>query len=597
MQRPINTTQSNTTRRSGFTILEILVTIGILVLIAAGVSVIFTSVSETVNTGKRVAELNRFAAQFERVMRQDFENMSRDGFLVIVHQYAPGDPNNPDLSPFTNAFDTKFWVGDATGLNQTGRPRRADEIMFFARGQYETSRRAISPGMVAKSTEAAIYYGHGQKRRPDFIRPFNNPTNSNNFFFNPAIDDQNIDQSSPEQAWLGTPSTDGIPNPNQYAIDWSLLRQVTLLANPQTSGQDLPDELFNVRRSNDRPWLEDSARQVALQPAMQTIFGSLNIYQASADMPRWFKEYNGGGPISATNSEIYRASGLVDIVTTDITSIATIVRYGPGTGGWLGSPLDYQTTTDFDDFKTKLDLGAPDQILIDPNQFGDSSSPFFQQRLWMLDALPSRWDLNTLTQLSRVRYEDIPTRLLFDENAFANNRDRTYAEADQEMLGSSVFIPKCTEFIVEWSMGYIDPSATSPTDPNYKRMLWYGLFRGTDTNDDGIVDSSERLADRYDPRPTTGLTTEQIARESILSELIMGHAPGTQFDTEISMFAYEYTNPAIPDNPDTPLINESIDQWPWPKFIRITLSIADPTDNSIEQTFQMVFDIQGASNN
>ena len=583
---------SSTSRRSAFTIIEILVTIGILVLIAAGMSTIFTSISETVNAGKRVAELNRFAAQFERVMRQDFESMTRDGFLVIVHQNAPGA--NPTR-------DVQLSPADASDLDNNGvpgRPRRADEIMFFSRSQYETTRRAISPGMIAKSTEAAIYYGHGQKRRPDFTRPFNNPVSSNNFFFNPAINDQNIDQSGPEQAWLGTPSTDGIPNPNRYAVDWSLLRQVTLLTNPQTSGQDLPDELFNVRRLGDRPWLEDSARQVALQPAMQTIFGSLNFYQASATMPRWFKEYRPGGFIAATDSEIYRASGLVDLVTSDINSIASAIRYGPGVGGWLGSPLDYLTPTGFNDFKTKLDLGAPQQITIDPVQFSNPSSPFSQQRLWMLDALPSRWDISNLTQLSRVRYEDIPTRLLYDQGTFANDRDRIYAEADQEMLGSSVFIPKCTEFTVEWSMGYIDQSITSPTDPNYKRMLWYGLHRGLDANDNGTLDPGElHYADRYTPRPAIGLSTEQIARESLISQLVMGHAPGTQFDTEISMFAFEYSNPAIADNPDTPQINESIDQWPWPKFIRITLSIADPTDNTIEQTFQMVFDIQNAMNN
>jgi hypothetical protein len=35
-------------------------------------------------------------------------------------------------------------------------------------------------------------------------------------------------------------------------------------------------------------------------------------------------------------------------------------------------------------------------------------------------------------------------------------------------------------------------------------------------------------------------------------------------------------------------------EWPWPKMIRITLSLADPADPSVEQTFQFVFDVPAA---
>ena len=84
-------------------------------------------------------------------------------------------------------------------------------------------------------------------------------------------------------------------------------------------------------------------------------------------------------------------------------------------------------------------------------------------------------DLATLSPLSRVRYETVPTRLLYEEDAFTTDRERVYTESDQEMLGSSSFIPRCTEFIVEWSYGLIDKSITDPFDPNYKRMRWYGL--------------------------------------------------------------------------------------------------------------------------
>ena len=612
----------------GFTILEIMVTIGILVLIAAGVSTIFSSVAETVNRGRRVAELNRYAAQFERVMRADFESMTRDGFLVIAHQTAPG------FDPTSNQYDVQLSPSDASDPDENGRPgrsRRVDEIMFFSRAQYETARRAISPGMIAKSAEAAIYYGHGQKRRPDLITNLDPSLGSQqaNLFFNPFVNDnnarKNITGSDFNQAGLGTPSTDGGLNPNQYASDWALLRQVTLLANPQTSGQELPDKLFGVERINeDRQWLEDSDRQVALQPASRSIFNSLTQSGYSSPttgyiLPKWFGDRNIGGAFSSSTADpALRASGLVDIATDDLASIRTIL-YGlsGSTDIGMNDPSDYWPKNNLDTVQEPMDQSYEDFSEVFWEDSITSPSPadarkisfptsgvippeFLNVRKWMLDAMPSIWDVEPSDpiQLARVRYEDIPTRLLFEEDAFddSDNGDRlkTYAEANQEMLGSSVFIPQCTEFIVEWSFGYIDATITDPLHPRYKKLRWHGLERWIDANNDGIIDDSgngftegedQKVADYYNLRPPQPAISG--FDRGPLPELIVGHVAllggfGTPPTTEIAAFGY-------PDSAGN--------DWPWPKFVRVTVSIADPLDNTIEHTFQMVFDIPDASNN
>ncbi|MBL4591843.1 MAG: prepilin-type N-terminal cleavage/methylation domain-containing protein [Phycisphaerales bacterium] len=67
----MNNTSQKSTRRTGFTIVEMMVTIGVLVVVAAGVSAIFTSIGDTVSKGRKISELNRFASQVERVMRED----------------------------------------------------------------------------------------------------------------------------------------------------------------------------------------------------------------------------------------------------------------------------------------------------------------------------------------------------------------------------------------------------------------------------------------------------------------------------------------------------------------------------------------------
>lgn len=578
-----------------------LVTIGVLILVAAGVSTVFTSIADTVDNGKKLAELNRYAAQFERVMRQDFENMTRDGFLVIAQQEAPG---------YTFARDVQLWAGDSTDLDgngQQGRQRRIDEIMFFARGDYETTRRAIATGMIAKASEASIYYGHGQKRAPDLV----NIDNAINLFFNPRATDTNIDAD----ARLGV-APPGILNPNQYASDWSLLRHVTLLAQPETSGQSLPDEVFGVFRINDdRRWLEDSQRQIALQPAARSIFNSLSssgysgaILPEPADfqLPRWYRQYHGTTTNTTAESEpMLRASGLVDIVTEDLATIRAIV-----TGASISEgPLDSWDRSSFlqnpmvmdqyyDEFITNFNNqltppNANSAISLILPLAGGSPPHFENARDWMIDALPSLWDLNPTTpvQLSRVRYEDVPTRLLYDDNDFANNdagdRERTFVEADQEMLGSSVFIPQCTEFIVEWSYGFIDPTITDPTDPQYKKMIWYGLDRWIDANNDGQItavgngttaEQDHQVAQFYQSRPAVAAIPELElgpVREMIIGEFAIPSPPAT----EIAAFGY----PDLAGN-----------DWLWPKFIRITLSISDPQDQSIERTFQMVFDVPDA---
>ncbi|MBO6514291.1 MAG: type II secretion system protein [Phycisphaerales bacterium] len=595
--------QSMQTR--GFTVIEMLVTIGVLILVAAGVSTVFTSIADTVDNGKKLAELNRYAAQFERVMRRDFENMTRDGFLVIAQQEAPG---------YTADRDVQLWAGDSSDLNnngQQGRPRRIDEIMFFARGDFETSRRAIATGMIAQSSEAAIYYGHGQKRAPDLV----NVDMDTNLFFNPRATDTNID----EDARLGV-APPGVFNPNQYASDWSLLRQVTLLAQPQTAGQSLPDDVFGVLRINsDRRWLEDSQRQIALQPAARSIFNSLsqtgfsgNVLPEPADyeVPRWYRQYTAAPGNAAPEFEpMLRASGLVDIVTEDLATIRSILyglsfTEGPldhwDRGNILLNPLSMDQWYDESITRLKdqsLSPSPSDAASLILPVTGGSNPHFDNARDWMIDALPSLWDLNPTTpvQLSRVRYEDVPTRLLYDENDFADSddgdRDRAYVEADQEMLGSSVFIPNCTEFIVEWSYGFIDPTITDPADPRYKKMIWYGLDRWVDANNDGEITTNgngttpqqdHRVAQYYNRRPAVPAIPDLERGPS--PEMIVGHVAinpgfGTPPVSEIATFGHSDLGGR---------------DWLWPKFIRITLSISDPQDQSIEQTFQMVFDVPDA---
>ncbi len=425
----------------------------------------------------------------------------------------------------------------------------------------------------------------------------------------------------------------GSPNPNQYASDWSLLRQVTLLVKPQTAGQVLPDSVFGVLRTNefttDRQWLEDSGRQVGLQPAARSIFNSLGRTgkivstlptppQPAFESPKWFAQY---GSVTTEEPQALRVSGLVDIVTEDLSSIRTMLPaisadrrpfdYWPTTAG-NPNVIPVQGYEDFvaqfweDDASDVDNLGPDKAVGLDLDSPG--SSQVSAMRQWMIDSLPSFWSTAAPASprpLSRVRYEDIPARLIFneagndpifDDGGFAQNntgdRERIYAEANQEMLGSSVFVPRCTEFIVEWSFGHTDQTITDPTDPRYKRVLWFGLDRWIDSNENGVIQpvglgltagEDQRVATYYRLRPDPGGIPDFDRGPD--PELILGRPAiiggfGSPPDLETATFGY----PDLRGN-----------DWPWPKFIRVTISLADPLDPTIERTFQMVFDIPDAT--
>ncbi len=613
--------------RSGFTMVEMIVTIGILMVVTAGIATIFSSVGDTVSKGRKLSELNQFAARVERIMREDFEAMTRDGFLVIVNRNA------------NFGRDVQLFRGEQTNIdenlfggfsNMPGRIRRSDEIMFFTRGEYETARRAISPDMIARSSEAAIYYGHGQKRRPQ-LTGFNG---INNFFFNPAPWDSNFDfESGFNQAGVGVTSTAGALNPNEFARDWSLLRQVTLLSTPIGESRNVPRELFGYSRgvAGQRDWLMDSDRQIALQPASRSIFNSLGwsdpsrVLPGSTDPIRWLGD-NAINQLNLRELPQYRASGLVDIVTEDIATIRTMIQSLPV----KVSPLDYsffdagsgfgmnvgadgvilnRDQFEFDYWATASDADAviPDPKDADELNLTGSAAHRANIRRWMIDALPSRWDTSVTPpeHLAGVRYEDIPTRIMYPESQFEvsdrGDLQRAYAEAHQEMLGSSIFVPRCTEFIVEWSYGFLQ-DLSNPASPNYKEMIWYGLDRYVDSNNDGVLSSGgtnpdQRAAVPYSQRVLVGAaaTDPATGRPRNLGmdpNLVVGvnRLPVLGGPPPLSPDSVEIATFGFMDPRGTPAVDDDV-EWLWPKFIRITMSLGDPTDPEIEQTYQVIFEL------
>ncbi|MEA5614851.1 hypothetical protein [Nodularia spumigena] len=488
--------------------------------------------------------------------------------------------------------------------------------MFFARGQFQTKRPTLAPGMIATAGEAAVYYGIGQKRPIDF----SNVNNPSNFYFNPSPADANLRQptGTPNnfRPLLGQPELPGrLPNPNRYAQDWSLLRQVTLIAEPQ-SVSVIPNRFFGLQRERltDRTLMLDSARQIAMQPAARSIFNSLSWTDpattsgppgtAAADgQSRWWigdiADFGGAASPADRSYPAWRASGVTDIAQGSILGIRRqLEALSASTAGSFpsdyyppvavnanpNSPRPARFAQSADGFRVQWADPASSPRPEDAKNL-DLSTHGRQIRAWALDMLPSLWAGEEVPPryLAGVRYEDLPTRLILEPDRFATNNPgrlaRAIAESNQEMLGAQVFVPRCTEFIVEWSFGHVNDTL-GPGDARFKQLLWHGLRRADrDLNTDGRIDLTDHAnagfndlaAFPYEPRP--GQATDP-GRFQVIPD---STAPGPLADPEVAVFGLATINSVIP----------------WPKFIRITMSLADPDDPTIERTYQFVFAVPG----
>ncbi|MBL8876481.1 MAG: type II secretion system protein, partial [Phycisphaerae bacterium] len=316
-----------------FTLVEMLVAVGAVALVSVGLAAVFQTVGRTVTTGKRVSALTQQAAVLESQMREDFKNMSREGILVIRHQYTLQKRQGANAQEL---ISVSRFQGDPV----PARPRRIDEIMFFANGEYQTSREDLIPGRAARSRAARIYYGHGQKatpRTPDEERNFQVDVKYNNPTFGDLLND--LDNISDRLGEFRH------GNVNRYASSWNLIRHATLLARPAsvTDGgwpEDRPVPAGWGTGATLTNLCSDSTFQIAGQPAANSIFRSINEMfpmagQQSqvANAKKFALFWDDMTSVRAANSTPRVGSGVVDIAATDLDEVSMVVNgsfYSPG---------------------------------------------------------------------------------------------------------------------------------------------------------------------------------------------------------------------------------------------------------------------------
>lgn len=528
-------------RRRGFTLAEMLVAVAAMLLIAVGLAQIFTATGNTVTTGKRVSYLREYAGMIEQQLRADISRMTRDGFLVIRHElnFGPGGTaTNGTIASHPDQPD------------RFRRARRTDEIVFFAAGEFASRRDPVHPDRVPTATEARIYYGHGMRHDPDAA------------YFDAPV---RLDTSN----WTTLPDYFGFDGPNEFAADWTLLRHAALLRAPGSTSMDdlsysFPGVSFNQ--------LRDSAIQIGLQPAASSVFRTEAQFTPDP-LP--------GNIVRNTVEHPLFISGAVDIAATNLSDVRRLI---------LSAPDD------------PAGLGAADFPLQLSGQFdAGEAETLFNMQAWMRDALPAPSD-NT-NPPERMRAEPTPPNPLASGAGFSTIPLQNFIQrTDQAVLSAFNFVPHCTEFIVEWTFGdRYEQGDLFPFGRSVGELIWHGLPREVNL-EPGVPTNTFLAADEYDNNPNNPRfphvtryrrldgTTQQW---QIPFELI--HGDGIIDDNINSrQFLYSYfgiVDPTFDGNDDN---DPATIPWAWPRLIRITMTLADPNDPAIEQTFQFTFEVPGA---
>jgi prepilin-type N-terminal cleavage/methylation domain-containing protein len=183
----------------GFTLTELIVAIAAVSIITLGIAKVFQTAGNTIGAGRAVAELDSTAHAIEQAMKEDLANVADDVFMVIRHRNI------------------------ATPSGQ----RRADDIAFFARGDFPTAQYASSGVAINEYARMArIYWGHGLS-------------------IGPITSDDLDDTSGPAVFNAIAPNLLGVAGGrNADPQQWTLIRQPLLLRDDD-SGREKIDSIFN----------------------------------------------------------------------------------------------------------------------------------------------------------------------------------------------------------------------------------------------------------------------------------------------------------------------------------------------------------------
>ncbi len=454
------TTPSNLSPRwrhaaPGFTLTELLVAVGAVVLLTIGIGQVFRQVSRLVGTGTAVAETDQLARAIERQLRDDFSSLSRFGsdqtYIAIRNRRLgdidrSGSVNGAERPLYIRLDDREEEVRSSVvnpyGPDGRGVTVRLDEISFLAFAG--DARRFVSfqqaEGLGTPPVESAvarIQYGPG-------LRPALDP----NFDPSEVIGENNFprrqlraDQTNLNDPWgraFGSPRSR-----NEFAGDFMLLRQSMMLYGGLAAGYvggggggGTPDRAPPIgERRKYAPFIRDVEN-----------FDRINAIE---DTPP-------GGPAMLSNRSLPRAirHGRADICAQtpeDVRRWLEGLAPEPVSGPAVAQPDATAFDVGFFNDTALLDIGQT------PNQGLTSNSPDrpLYRRVLLNSPVPGQNRQQNL-RLLRSAIAGCFTRILAESEPPPVARNRSWTDDDPQdalMDLHATLASRCSSFEVAWSDG------------------------------------------------------------------------------------------------------------------------------------------------
>ena len=254
-----------------FTLVELMVAVGLLLVVIIAVSRIFSTASKVAGLGEAVNDILQETGAIERQIRTDISRIDYDGVLVIQ---CVAIKNNANLLSSSSAP----LIDPTRPANAT---IRCDQLVFFSKGTQTSARFAGNQDLgpfngLARSNLSRILYGHGVQL-PDLIPQGATSSRPAPIAFSdrpllPWSFDTVASGSLEYKYWWG--GGGGVTNGTQpEARDWTLARQAILLAD---DGGDLK-RFHKATDSTQTTYGNNSAVSLFEQANLETVISDGNL--------------------------------------------------------------------------------------------------------------------------------------------------------------------------------------------------------------------------------------------------------------------------------------------------------------------------------
>lgn len=513
-------------RRRAFTIAELIVAVGVALLLIVGVGRIFTTTRTTISTGEASAQLTQYGRTLERLLREDFASIIRNGqaYMVIRNERLGSGPDvqtryNKRRALYFNSADEEAGLDLGTV--------RLDQMVFFTAGS-TSSYQYRDPSFGAEniiarndaSTVARVWWGHGLR--------------------DPFPDDgiEGIKRSTGFAGYLATFGQDrtvgglgGVDLANRYVKDWVLARQPALLYTRAAAG-------CNNNQTD---------RDLLFAPSPIEIFNEFSLYWNQGS------NYFYPSPLTRWNGKPYYnrlSTGFVDLIDMNLhTVLESVTEYGWQLNRQTGLREQYQDPLEALYSGLAGNSGGrdwrQDHLIIDPPPSYISDNLDRTQ----LDKVNERW---ARQQRYRMMYSTGRIRV---ETAVP-----TTTRQDQ-MLTHASLLEGCSNFEVAWSTGQI----------NYPEgeLVWYDINNPANPYAFHPGKSNRDVDEQTPPDARAWFMTEVLPPSSGITD---SFTTVPNVEPQNDDLYYATFGSFIPrDNDDS-----RSQAWPWPKLIRVRATLHDP---------------------